>query len=546
MDRKHIREIVEANNEGISRAALCVSEWLGSFGISKKELARASLLVEEAATCLVRHASEDARIRIQIKPFGGRVSIELSAPGEVFDPVETVSGRGLLDDDMEESAQDVINSMLLKSVGKDYRYVHTKRKNIICLTVYKSPKARLYMTLGVMALAVLVGCILSMIGNTPVNNILDSYILVPIKTMYMNALKMIVAPVVFFSIVSCIAQFTNARELGRIGIRIILMYFLTTLLAIGVGIGLFYVFRPGSPSLIGNGGLSASGVNADSLDISIKNLLVDIVPSNLIQPFLSSNMLQLIFLAVLIGIAVGQLGHYSDLIKNLFEALNELFMKITALIIQIMPIAVFCSVCSLMLETGIKSIIPLLGMFGTFIAGIACMIVVYCLLLLVLGRYNPISFLRIYGSSMLQIFSLASSNASIPINMKACEKLGIPKKLYCLSIPIGATINMDGECIYLSIFALAIAKAYGIEMTGAALISMIVSIIILSMGAPGIPGVGLICLSVLLTQMGVPTETIGIVMGIDAVIGMFRCMGNCTGDVVASMIVAKNTQYGDT
>ena len=140
---------------------------------------------------------------------------------------------------------------------------------------------------------------------------------------------------------------------------------------------------------------------------------------------------------------------------------------------------------------------------------------------------------------------MASSNASIPLNMEASRNLGIAQKLYSLSIPLGATVNMDGGCIYMAVFALSLAKIYGVQVTGASLTAMVFSIIIMSIGAPGIPGSGLICLSVLLAQMGVPTEAIGLVMGIDSLVGMFRCMSNCTGDVAVSLAVAKNENMLD-
>ena len=138
---------------------------------------------------------------------------------------------------------------------------------------------------------------------------------------------------------------------------------------------------------------------------------------------------------------------------------------------------------------------------------------------------------------------MASSNASIPVNMEACDKMGIAQKIYSLSIPLGATVNMDGTCVYMGVFALALAKTYGVPVTGASITAMIISIIVLSVGAPGIPGSGLICLSVLLAGLGVPTEAVGLIMGIDSLVGMFRCMSNCTGDVAMSVVVAR--QEGD-
>lgn len=129
--------------------------------------------------------------------------------------------------------------------------------------------------------------------------------------------------------------------------------------------------------------------------------------------------------------------------------------------------------------------------------------------------------------------------------MEACDRMGVARKIYCLIIPLGATLNMDGGCVYMGVFSLALAQTYGIRVTAASLVAMIISIIVMSVGAPGIPGSGLICLSVLLTQIGVPTEAVGLVMGIDALVGMFRCMSNCTGDVVTSILVAKKENLLD-
>ena len=146
---------------------------------------------------------------------------------------------------------------------------------------------------------------------------------------------------------------------------------------------------------------------------------------------------------------------------------------------------------------------------------------------------------------MAQVFSMGSSNAALPINMEACKKLGISQKVYSLSLPLGATMNMDGTCIYLSVFAFSLAKICGVAIPPAALISVVISIIVLSVGAPGIPGAGLVCLSVLLAQLNVPIEAVALVMGIDPLIGMVRCMSNCLGDVAISTVVAKQEEILD-
>ena len=165
-------------------------------------------------------------------------------------------------------------------------------------------------------------------------------------------------------------------------------------------------------------------------------------------------MLQLIFIAVLCGIAVGLIGNYSKLLTDIFEACNELFLKITVLLVKFMPVAAFCSILSMILSTGTETLISVLSMLGTFLVALFMMMIIYCLLMVLFGRLNPIPFLRKYTPTMLQVFSMASSNAALPLNFEVCQKkLGISPKVYSLGLPLGATINMDGTCIYLSVFS---------------------------------------------------------------------------------------------
>ncbi len=524
-----------------------VNENLASYGIKTKDCNKAALAVEEAAASLINHCvltdnTDTERVDIVIKAFWGNVRIELSARGEMYSLANNMESTRIdMEEDSASGIQETIRIILLTSMTDSIKYRHDNGVNFIQMQVIKSKQSLLIGTIGGMILAIICGLIFTSVLSKDSITFLNSNILSPVKTMYMNALKMIVCPVVFFSIISSIIQFSDLSALGRIGGKIIGLYLFTTVLAIGIGIGVFYLIQPGDASFAKEMVADASAITSQKMDVSIKDTIVGIIPSNIVNPFLKANMLQLIFMAVILGIATGLLGKYSKTLTDLFSAFNDLFLKVTTLIIKAMPIAVFCAILSMILTMGIKTILSVLGIFGTFVLGLILVMCTYCLLLFILGRLNPIPFIRKYAPSMIQIFSLASSNASIPVNMEACEKkLGISKRIFSLSIPLGATINMDGTCIYLTVFALALAKVYGVEITGVAMLSMIISTFVLSVGAPGIPGSGLICLSVLLAGMNVPVEAVGLVMGIDSLCGMFRCMSNCLGDVVVSTIVAKS------
>ncbi|MCR4891336.1 MAG: cation:dicarboxylase symporter family transporter [Lachnospiraceae bacterium] len=546
-----VKNTFPADNQSIREITEFVKEHLEKVGVKKRDEIKAVLTAEEAAGSLISHNDDKndsaGIIYVTVRAILGYISIEMCAKGVEYTLENNMASITLDDaDGPVNDIQESIRRIILSSMTDSIKYSHRDGTNYIRMTVIKSKQAFLYKTIGAMILAVIVGLLCASSLPADFNTTVNSMVLVPVKTMYMNALKMIVCPVVFFSIISCIVQFSDLSSLGRIGGKIIGMYLFTTALAIGIGIGIFYLIQPGDPSLASSMVADASKITSQTMDVSIKDTIVGIIPSDIINPFLKANMLQLIFMAVICGVATSLLGKYSEVLIDFFNACNDLFLKVTSLIIRVMPLAVFCSIMSMMLTMGINTILSVLGMMGTFLLGLIAIMFVYCLLMTIMGKINPIIFVKKYAPYMLQVFSLASSNASIPINMEACEKkIGISRRIFSLSIPLGATLNMDGTCIHLSVFALALAKIYGVEITGAAMLSMVISIFVLSMGAPGIPGAGLICLSVLLSQMGVPVEAVGLVMGIDSLCGMFRCMSNCLGDVAVSTIVARSEKELD-
>lgn len=538
-DKSNMKYKLTADYKGLGEALDIIKERLSKYKLARKEIEKNILATEEVIRALLEHAENADYIYLSIRRFLDEISIEISVSGNEFQlEKELGTGTAVNSDDLGPDTERAIRSMILKSFLGDIKYRHRAGMNTLRIIVTRFKKATLYLTLGAIILAIVLGLLVKNFVPESIympvnNNVLDS-----VKTIYMNALKLIVAPVVFFSIVSCIGQLSDLSELGRIGGKTISLYFITTIIATLLGTGMFYLLRPG---VAGSFSVEHAGAAIDSqvVNISFKDMLINIVPDNFFRPFLESQMMQLIFLAVLCGIAVGMIGKYSRILNEFFTACNELFLKITALIIKFMPVAVFCSILSMLFTTGTDALISILGIIGTFIVAIIFMMSVYCLLIFVIARLNPIKFLKKYSPTMIQVFSMGSSNAALPLNIEACKKLGVSQKVYSLSLPLGATMNMDGTCIYLSVFSFALANICGITIPPAALVSVLISIIVLSVGAPGTPGSGLVCLSVLLAQLNVPIEAIALVMGIDSIIGMLRCMSNCLGDAAVATIVAK-------
>ena len=535
----------KADQRGIEAALALVRSYFEKKGITGKESKDVLLAAEESMTDLVVHSKGGTDLSVTLRFLPGTVTVEFSAQGEEYD----FAGRLLPDiSDIwampESDAREAFNQLILRNYRKLLKYKHRHGCNTIRMSVVRQYRT-VYLTIGAMIAAVIIGALLSVIGKADQVSALNSMVLSPVTTMYLNALKMIAAPVVFFSIAGCLSRSGDPRGVGRIGGKVLCFYMLTTIIAVTVGIGIFMLLRPGDPAVLLSQTENLSALTAQTVDISIKDVIVGIIPADIITPFAESDMMQLIFMAVLCGIVVGQIGDYSRRVQEIFEAMGELFLKIAAVVMKVTPVAVFCFILSLIIKTGASVLLSVLGMFATFLCGLVCMMLMYGIILALFG-VNPMGFFKKYAPTMLQVFSIASSNASITVNIDACDKkLGISPRIYSLSIPLGATINMDGMCIILAVQTLTIARIYGVEVSGGMLLGLAVSIIVMSIGAPGVPGSGLIIMSMLLTQIGVPVEGAALVMGIAPLGGMFISMCNCLGDVVITTVVAKSENMID-
>ncbi|MBR1478914.1 MAG: dicarboxylate/amino acid:cation symporter [Lachnospiraceae bacterium] len=535
-----MKQIFKAELSGIPTIVETIEGILLKNKTEKQTRIKTVLAVEESATRLIEHSTPGAMLSLSVRRVLDDVTITMSAPGEKTDFTFEASDFDMDPDMVGPETESLIRNIVLKSFSGDIQYKHKAGANIVRLKTARSPRAFLYQTLSAIAAAVVFGMLLNLLCPEQTNAWIAANILGTVQTLFMNGLKMVVAPVVFLSITASITQFSDLRDVGRIGAKVIFLYFVTSVIAVAIGIAYSLFFQPGDPALAAMVSVSADTTVSETVTPSVVDTIKGIVTPNFLKSFVENDMLQLIFLAVLSGVALNSLGEKGDPVKRMFDALYEFFMKITDLFIRAVPIMVFCSVCSTLMTAGLMSIRSVLSIFFLSLFGFFTMGVVYCLFVAVIGRLNPLTMLRKYSSTMLQVFSLSSSNASISLNMEACDKkLGISPKLYTLSIPLGATLNMDGLCINLSVMALSLAHIFGVQMNLSQLVQVALTIIIISMGMPGIPGTVLIGLTMLLSQINVPVEAISLIMGIYAILDMFETASNCLGDVSATVVVAR-------
>ena len=356
---------------------------------------------------------------------------------------------------------------------------------------------------------------------------------------FIASLKLMVVPLVFVSLVCGAASLGGHGNMGRVGGKTVALYLLTTGIAISIALLLALVIRPGE-------GASSAEITATeyvpTAHESIKDTLVNIFPTNPIQAMAEGNMLQIIVFALLFGVALSRAGEAGTRISAMFDDLNEILMKLITMLIELAPYGVFCLMTVLFARVGWQEIGKLIAYFMTVVlALIVHLSVVYPTLLTLLARVNPVIFFNKMREPMLVAFSTSSSGATLPVTLRTVEKrVGVRNEVASFAIPLGATINMDGTAIMQGVATVFIAQFYVIDLTFADYLMVILTATLASIGTAGVPGVGLIMLAMVLDQVGLPVEGIGLIIGIDRLLDMLRTSVNVVGDGTVATIVARS------
>lgn len=398
-------------------------------------------------------------------------------------------------------------------------------------------RGTLFYTIVALIAAIFIGLFLRFFCGQGVTSAISDNLLTPAKTMYLNALKLVVGPVVFCSIAASVAGISDYKAYGRVGLKVILIYIFTSLVAICIGIAIGRIFNPGAGAVL----TSAAEYTVTPTEVSLRDTIVAIVPNNLITPFAEANMTQIIFLSLLIGWASGTLAQKSGMpqFAKALTLLHKLFLTIASLILKLIPLGTFCAVALLIIEIDVSMLLSLLKLIGCVFLGAAVMVCFYGLMFSLTTRQNPLRLFRKCLPNMASFALFCSTSAVLPQTLDTCTNdLGIDPEISSFSIPLGSTINMDGACIYLTVSALFLAGIYDVTLTPDMLIQLALTTLLLSVGAPPLPGSGFICLSVLVLQLGIPIDAIGYLLGIDQLMSMCRTVINGSGDMVCTSIVA--------
>ncbi|WP_019615974.1 dicarboxylate/amino acid:cation symporter [Psychromonas ossibalaenae] len=359
---------------------------------------------------------------------------------------------------------------------------------------------------------------------------------------FVASLKMLVVPLIFVSLVCGTSSLKDITTLGRLGGKTISFYLATTAIAITLAILMANIFQPGVGA-----DLSAASSFKSSDAPSLGSVIINMFPTNPINSMAQGNTLQIIVFAILFGIAVSSAGKAGERVALVFADLNEVIMKLVVMLMNIAPYGVFFLMAKLFTEIGLEAIGNLLGYF-LVLSGTLLLhgFVTYGLFFKVFTGLNPLTFIKKMETAITFAFSTASSSATIPVTLETATKhLGVKNKIASFTVPLGATVNMDGTAIMQGVATVFIAQAFNIDLSLADYGAVILTATLASVGTAGVPGVGLIMLAMVLNQVGLPVEGIAMIMGVDRLLDMIRTAVNITGDSVVTCIVAKSEDEMD-
>ena len=357
----------------------------------------------------------------------------------------------------------------------------------------------------------------------------------PLGSIFMALLNMLIVPLVLSSLIVGVASLGDLKALGRIGVKTVVLYLLTTAAAIAIGLALGNIMQPGAGM-----DLALAKATEAKAAPSLGQVLTNMFPKNAFAAMVNANMLQIIVFALFFGVALTMAGEKGKPALAFFDSMAEVMYKMTAIVMKFAPYGVFALIAGTVSKYGMAVLLPFAKVIGAvYIGCILHAVVIYSGLVTAFARKSPMWFFRGIKEASLTAFVTRSSAGTLPVTMECCHNMGVPEKVSSFVLPLGATINMDGTALYQGVCALFIAQAYGIPLNLSAQLGILLTATLGSIGTAGVPGAGLIMLTLVTTQAGLPIEGVAMIAGIDAILDMIRTSLNITGDAAVATVVAR-------
>lgn len=385
-----------------------------------------------------------------------------------------------------------------------------------------------------LAWQMMIGLALGVIAGTMIDSQFAQDYLQPLGNLFIRLIRMVVVPLVIATIIAGAAGISDTAKLGRVAVKVLLVYAVTTAIAVTFGLVFANFIQPGMGLDLSTEGLSVKAVTPPKLT----DTLLNIVPINPFEAFAKGNMLQVIFFAVLFGFGLSALGQRGKPVLDFFTAIGDVMIRMTHVVMYYAPIGVFGLMSYTVAQHGLAVLLPLFKLVLTSFLATACLVFVILVpMVAMLGKTGAGKFFKSIFEPWLVAFTTCSSAAALPANIVAARRLGASKAVTYFSIPLGNTINMNGTAVYMGVCAVFAAEVYGLPLTVTDQVTVVLMGVLAAVGTAGVPGAGLIMTTIVFTQVGIPLEAVALIAGIDRFLDMIRTSINVVGDVAAAVVV---------
>lgn len=513
---------------------------------TQEEIQRTELLIEETFLRLRRgmDGGEDFAIEISPRISWGDTELRLRVRGVEYNPVPAA-------DETEEdhlTDEEYLTLSILKWNRKKMSYSYKNAVNLVTIKVHElnSSKKQLIHTVTGLVLGVVCGLLMQTFLDKETLATINEEAITPLRDMFMNALKMMMAPVTFFAILAGVNNVANTTLLGKLGGKLFSVSLFMQLMTAFLGLGLGIILFSGDLSYMQSGIITSGNLGESVQYPSLTDLFFDIVPKNVVDPFKGDNILQVIFLAIFFGIVLKKMGEKAKGVNECIDFMFRFVLATLKIIVTVIPLIVFFSMTSLLANTGISSLISFSRLFVGLAIGVMLVWSVGMVTVMLFGRISPIHLTRKLITLSPLVFSVSSSHARLFFVLKFCtEKLGIDPKLSAFSIPVGVQLNKAGNCIFFSLAILMMMRIYGIELTPSLFFTLLISVCIMAIAKPPVPCGGIICIAYLFTVVGVPAEAISVIFCVDPIAAMFNGVCNESANITTSFILARSNKMLD-
>lgn len=504
--------------------------YLREHNTDPKDVQTALLLLEEISVRFLEH-SPDVPVKVTVRSRFGSINMSLSNEAEDFNPISEIKDWGT-------ESENYFRTLIFRANAEKLDYARQNGRNVVNIKARKPKNRMMVLALLMLVAGTVLGLVMVHIMGVDSAKAFDYQVFETVSAMFFNALGMLIIPMIFCSVVTTIAGLSSLSDTGRLGGKALRTYMTTTALAILVGFGSAYLFLPRKlPDAVMT--LAKGHATASTVQLG-RDTLIGLIPKDIVAPIQNANIMQVMLLAVFVGMALGVLGEKIQVLNRLVEDLTNLFQTLVNMVAAFMPLVTLTATASLMIHIGLP-VLPLLGrLILTEIIAVGVMWVIYSLQLGIRG-ISPIPFWRALPGYFRKSGLPNYSGAYLPYSMELCtRKFGVSPRVTSFTTSLGATINMDGACVHFVLCSILFARLYNVELDANMIATIAIAVFILSMGDSAVQNSSLISMTSILTMMGVPTSALGLILGVDAVLDMFRCGSNIIGDLSATLTIGKS------